>query len=230
MSRLRVAALGALIAAGAGSAPASVLQLGTQDLGEGQVLGCFSAIPGCTVAWTSATDPFNRFAGSDPGVPGAVNFSAQWSFDLSSIGPERPGAVRIEIGVYDHDSAAPGSQLDSFVLNPGSGSALNLTALLEPLFEAPGIGEQQEYNVFGVDLPGSALDSLLSSSVATFALSLKGPALIKLQSGAIVSADGSNGAGLDFARLTLTGAATVPEPAAALLALAALALARGRRG
>jgi hypothetical protein len=230
MSSLRAAALVAgIAAAGAGTARAAVFQLGIQDFSDHQILGCFSPIPGCTVAWTSAADPFNLFAGSDPGIEGAVDFLAQWSFDLSSVGPERPGAVRIEIGLYDHDSAAPGGQLAYFLLNPGSPGAWDLSAQLEPLFEAPGIGEQQEYNVFGVDLPQSALDSLFSSSAATFELKLKGPALIKAQSGAIVSAQGSNGAGLDFVRLTLTPAA--PEPSRALLAglvLAVLAVLRAR--
>jgi hypothetical protein len=231
MSRSWAAALVAVIAAAAGSARASTLQLGTQDFSNDQVLGCFSPTPGCTVAWTSASDPFNRFSGSDPGIAGAADFLVQWSFDLASIGPERPGAVRIEIGLYDHDSAAPGSQLAYFLLNPGSSNARDLTAQLEALFELPGIGEHQEYSVFGFDLPQPALDSLLSGSAATFELKLKGPALIKMQSGAIATAEGSNGAGLDFARLTLTGGATVPEPAAAFLAglaLAALAVARAR--
>jgi hypothetical protein len=233
MSILRAVALAALMAAGAAGAHASPLQLGTQDFSDGQVLGCFSPLPGCTNAWTSASDVFNRFSGSDPGIAGASDFRALWSFDLSSIGPERPGAVRVEFGLYDHDSAAPGSQLDAFFLNPGSAGAQDLTALLEPLLEAPGIGEQREYNVFGVDLPRSALDSLLASSVATFELRLKGPVLIEVRSGAglvTVSSEGTNGAGLDFARLTL-GGATTPEPAViplAGLALALLALVRTR--
>jgi hypothetical protein len=231
MSSLRAAALVGLIAAAAGTARAAALQLGTQDLSDQQVLGCFSPAPGCTLAWTGASDPFNRFSGSDPGIAEAADFLVRWSFDLSSIGPERPGAVRIELGLYDHDSAAPGSQLGYFLLNPGSTSASDLTGQLASLFEAPGIGEHQEYNVFGFDLPPSAVESLLSSSIATFELKLEGPALIKVQSGAIVPAEGTNGAGLDFVRLTLTGAATVPEPASALLAglaLAALAVARTR--
>jgi hypothetical protein len=228
---LRAAALGLLIAAGAADARAELLQLGVQDFSDGQVIGCFSPTtqPYCPFGWTSPTDPFNQFLGSDPPLPGTANFSAQWSFDLSGLGPQLPGSVRVEVGLFDHDSGASGEQLDSFLLNPGTAAAQNLSSLFSAALEAAA-GVQQEYNVIGIDLPPAALASLFSGSSAAFALALRGPAWIQ-QSGQILEAQGTNGAGLDFARLTLTFGATAPEPAAAGLvglAFAALAAARGR--
>jgi len=228
MGKLRAALLGAWIAAAAPGARAELMQLGVQDFSDGQILGCFSPRTGCAVGWTSASDPFNRFVGSDPDLPGALDFSTQWSFDLSRLGPQLPGAVRLEIGLYDHDSAASGSQLDSFWLNPGTAAAQDLSALLDAALEAPGIGEQQEYDVLAIDLPPAARASLFSSSSATFALALKGPALIQAKSGGVLEAAGSNGAGLDFARLTLTYGAA-PEPAGAPRCALAGALLAGAR-
>jgi hypothetical protein len=139
-------------------------------------------------------------------------------------------SLRIEFGLSDHDSSASGSQLDAF-----SVSGIDLSDLLAPVLEAPGIGKQQEYDVFSIELPEPRRQLLreLAGGVARFALKLRGPAWIKERSGAVVEATGSNGAGLDFARLTFTYGATVPEPAGALLAglaLVALAPARVRRG
>jgi hypothetical protein len=230
MAKLRAALLGAWIAAAASGARAERMQLGVQDFSDGQILGCFSPRAGCAVGWTGATDPFNRFVGSDPELGSALNFSTRWTFDVSRTGATLPGAVRLEIGLYDHDSAASGSQLDSFWLDPGTAAAQDLSPLLDAALEAPGVGEQQEYDVLAIDLPPAARASLFSSSSATFALALKGPALIQAKSGGVVEAAGSNGAGLDFARLTLTYGAA-PEPASALLcALAGAWLAGARIG
>jgi hypothetical protein len=230
MSKLHAALLGALLAAAAAPARAASMQLGVQDFTDGQVLGCFSPTMGCAFGWTSPSDPFNRFAGSDPGIAGATDFAADWSFDLRSIDWQTLTSLRIEFGLYDHDSSASGSQLDSF-----SVSGMDLSDLLAPALEAPGIGKQQEYDVFSIDIPQDRRLLLreLSDAVARFSLKLKGPAWIKEKSGAIVEAAGSNGAGLDFARLSFTYGATAPEPAGALLAglaLAALAAVRGLRG
>jgi hypothetical protein len=224
MWRLRAAVLGCAIALASGSAHAVTMQLGTQDFADGQILPCFSA---CANGWMSATDPFNKFLGSDPGIPGATNFSAEWSFDLGALSSRQIAAARIEIGLFDLDSSAPGSQLDSFVLNPGVG-AIDLSSLLDPVLEVSGVGEQQEYNVVAIGLPQAALQSLLGKTAARFALKLKGPAWIaEIPTQRTVLAQGTNGAGLDFVRIILS---SVPEPAPALLfALGCAALVAIRR-
>jgi hypothetical protein len=219
-------ALCAGLALGAGSARASSMQQGVQDFADGQILGCFSS--GCPAPWTGPSDPFNRFLGSDPGIAGATNFSAEWSFALGSA---RPTSARVEFGLYDHDSSAASSQVASFMLNPGGPGSHDLTALLDAVLERPGIGEQMEYNVIGIELPQAVLDAVVASSMR-FVLELQGPAWIKTKTGSNVSATGSNGAGLDFVRLSFTSPATAPEPAPlglAALALAALALRRSAR-
>jgi hypothetical protein len=223
------------LALGAGSARAGSMQQGIQDFAEGQVLGCFSPTPSCSSAWTSATDSFNRFLGSDPGIAGATNFSAEWTFDLGPIIAEPIIAFRLAIGLYDLDSSAPGSQVASFRLSAGPSAGWDLKAQLESALERPGIGEQMEYNVIELDLEPSRMLSreiAENGGIARFLLQLQGPAWIKTRSGSTVSATGSNGAGLDFVRLSFTSAATAPEPAPlglGALALVALALWRAAR-
>lgn len=222
MSKLGAALVCAALSVSIGaSARAETLQLGIQDFADGQVLPCFSA---CSSGWTSATDPFNRFAGSDPGIPGATQFSAGWSFDLRALSLAQLRSVRLEIGLYDHDSSAPGSQVDSF---SGTGFG-DLTGLLNAAFETAGRGDQQEYNVFSIELP---LSPLPMDGILDFSLKLKGPVWIAdLRTRQTVLAQGTNGAGLDFVRLTLTSGASAPEPAAGLLlALGCAALAALRR-
>jgi hypothetical protein len=227
MPRLRFALLPAVLSlALCASARAGSVQLGSQDFADGQILPCFSA---CSNGWFSASDPFNRFLGSDPGIPGATSFSGQWSFDLRALPLVELRSVRLEIGLFDHDSSAPGSQVDLFT-SPEFG---DLRGLLDSAFEVAGRGEQQAYDVFSIELPLNEViqQRLAESGTASFALLLKGPVWIEDQrTRQPVLKQGTNGAGLDFARLTLTSAATVPEPASLLLlALGCTALAAGRR-
>jgi hypothetical protein len=230
MPRLRYALPALLCLAFAANARAELLQLGTQDFADGQILPCFSA---CSSGWFSASDPFNQFLGSDPGIPGAAQFSAEWSFDLSALSLAQLRSLRLEIGLFDHDSSAPGSQIDSFT----SAELGDLKPLLDSAFEAAGRGDQQEYNVFSIEielLPTQlAARNLAESKRASFTLRLKGPVYIEDErTRQPVLAQGTNGAGLDFVRLTLISGATAPEPASLLLLVfggAATAAARRRR-
>jgi hypothetical protein len=206
------------LAAFACAAPAAavILTLGDQDFTDGSLI----AVGTFTSASVGEPSPFTSFQGSDVGQGG--NFSAVWTFNFA------PGSVTsasITFGSYDHDSAATGSQLASFFVD-----GIDMTAALNALFETPGVGTQQEVNVFTLALSGAALASLSDGS-ATFSFSLQGPALCG-NSGSTNSCaqNVGNGAGLDFSTLNLTQAQVVPEPGSlALLGIAAGAFAFSRR-
>jgi len=227
----RTALLIGAIACASADAGAEALQLGIQDFEDGQILACFSA---CANGWTSAADPFNLYAGSDPGISGATDFAAEWSFDLRSLSLGQIRSVRLELGLFDHDSSAPGSQVASFF----STAFGDLTAELSAALEVPGVGAQQQYDVFSLELfvdedgPSSrSLAEDIARGSTGFALRLKGPVWVEdRRTQQPVLAQGTNGAGLDFARLSFTSGGTVPEPASVLLLpLGCAALAAVRR-
>jgi hypothetical protein len=183
---------------------AAELRLGDQDFTDGQVL----ITPGQFATRAAGEPPpFDRSYGSDP--DGTV-FDQSWQFTYA---PAAVGAASITLGIVDHDSKLPGTQLAGFSLD-----GLNLTALLNELFEARG-GGQGEYNVYTLDLPPEAYP-LLADGSATFRLALqsRGPDEPPL------SFPG-NGAGLDFATLRYD----LPEPSAAGTVLACAALLVRRR-
>ena len=131
------------------------------------------------------------------------------------------------IGIYDHDSAASGSQLSLFDLD-----GADLTATLNALFETPGDGEEQEYNVYTVALPGSVLPALADGSLLA-QLELNGPGLVRplfpLPGPNPVEEVEFNGAHLIFSTLTIE---IIPEPSTlALMGLGSIGqmFYRGRR-
>jgi len=118
--------------------------------------------------------------------------------------------------MYDHDSAAVGEQVRSFTVD-GS----DLTALLNAAFDATG-GKQAEYNTYTLAIPTFATPNLADGS-ATFSLTLQGPCLIGVP-GSSDTYPGGNGAGLDFATLSI-----VPEPHAASMGALLMATSTLRR-
>jgi len=215
----------------AGAAGATVITLGNQDFASGSILA--GGIAEFTAPQGGEPPPFGLFVGGDIPGPTQGNFAGMWTFNLA------PGAITsasIAFGLYDHDSAASGNQLVSFSVD-----GINLTAALNLLFEAPGIGDQSQYNIFMLTLPAAALTAL-ADGVATFSLSLQGPALCTITVVPPVSGDCTpnvgNGAGLDFSTLTFNETPTpppngAPEPAALALlltGLAGIALCRRRPG
>lgn len=152
-----------------------------------------------TTSSASEPAPFDIFRGSDFDTP----FSENWTFTYGAL-PDI-SAASITLGIFDHDSQAPGSQISSFTVDGN-----NLTSILDTAFESFG-GSQNEYNVYAVTLPELVFPDLEDGS-ATFSLILQAPGLqegLELASG--------NGAGLDFATLSIEA---VPEPSSALGLLA----------
>jgi hypothetical protein len=180
----------------------TVVSIGTQHFADGSKpgTGTFNA----AVAGQPA--PFNGFIGSDITGP---NFSGTWNYIFTP--PSPIGGATLELGIYDHDSAAAGNQVASFTLN----GTVDLTTTLNTAFEAHG-GTNSEYDLYTITLPGTAF-SALSTGSATFALTLQGPGL------GVLGTTPFNGAGLDFATLDIAPVvvAAVPEPSTASLSLSA---------
>ena len=94
--------------------------------------------------------PFNQFCGGDP-----VNFpacSGNWTFVLTP--PATITRASLTIGMYDHDSAAPGDQVAQLTVG-----GVDLTAAFNALLNATG-GTQTEYNVYTLQLPGSVFAAI----------------------------------------------------------------------
>ena len=81
--------------------------------------------------------PFDQGYGADP----ILDFAVNWTFNYPA--PTGPiTAVSITVGVLDHDSASPGSQLALYDVD-----GTNVTAALDAAFEGHG-GANNEYNEY----------------------------------------------------------------------------------
>lgn len=162
--------------------------------------------------------PFNAFNGSDTTGP---NFSASWQFSYGALSGFVTSAT-IQIGLLDLDSAGTGNQVNQY--KEGSN---DLTALLNAVAEAldGGVGSANaEYNLLTINLPAATFADLLLGN-PSFSLILQAPGL-----NALGGATTFNGAGIDFATITVNTSATpppVPEPAAWTLLLAGGAILAG---
>lgn len=149
-------ALGSLQAAAAATYS---LTLGndTPGFADGSVPPLF---PQILNAQSGQPAPFNGACGGDL----SSNCSAGWTFNYAPIVEEILGAS-LTIGIVDHDSAAPGSQLSLLDLD-GSNRTLELDALLES-----GGGQDGQYNEYTINLDAALLPSLADGSLAVlFAL------------------------------------------------------------
>ena len=160
--------------------------------------------------------PFDAGYGNELFGP---SFSGSWTNDLG-VGPiiDPITSGTIEIGIYQHDSASPGSQLAAFGFD-----GFDLTSNLDGLFEASG-GSVNEYNVYSVVLPALSLAEL-NDGLAIFSLTLQGPGgeQCDIFNPTNCSFPANNGAHLIYATLTVD-TTPVPVPAAVWLFGSALGL------
>lgn len=174
--------------------------------------GSFPTIEAFNAASVGEPAPFDGIRGNDEDGP---SFSASWTY---SYPPTPIGLASLTLGITDHDSQAPGSQVYSFSLD-----GIDLTSLIDEALEGWG-GTQREYNVYTLDLPPSVF-AALTDGTAVFELTLQGPGLGGYP-GEVETTLPYNSAGLDFATLTTE----VPEPTAlVLLVLNGLVALRPRR-
>jgi hypothetical protein len=163
----------------------TTVTIGTQHFTDGQRIGTGTFL----TAVSGQPTPFDTFFGSDATGP---NFDAQWT--MSFTPPAAITSATLTFGIYDHDSQASGNQVSLF-----TAAGADLTVSLNAAFEGHG-GANTEYDVYSILLPASTFGTLAGGS-ASFHLTLQGPGL------SVLGETLNNGAGLDFASLTV-----VPEP------------------
>ena len=176
-------------------------------------------LPASTVGGAQAGQPipFDQGYGTEGVLFGATNFNVNWTHSLAVITDTIIGAS-ISFGIWDHDTSATGSQLESFTVE---GTAL--TTQLDGLFEAGGGSLDSEYNVYSIDL-GSELFSDLSDGTVNIGLALQGLGLTYalFPSPGIIETS-TNGASLIFSTLTIetrdSQPPPIPEPASLLLTM-----------
>lgn len=147
--------------------------------------------------------PFDQGYGADP----ILDFAVNWTFNYPvPTGPIT--AASITVGVLDHDSSSPGSQLASSNVD-----GTDVTALLDAAFEGHG-GANNEYNEYTIGLPAGAF-AALADGTAPVALALQGPVLTPpLFPPPPFVQEPNNGAHIFFSTLEIT---YVPEPSTFVL-------------
>ena len=145
--------------------------------------------PGAFALGQVGPAPFDQGYGTD-GLFGG-NFDESWTHSYGAIAEEILSAS-ITIGIYDHDSAASGSQLSSFVVD-----GLDRTAILNAQFEVAGDGLNGMYNEYTINLDASIFANLADGS-ALVSLALAGPGLVQDLFGGGISETTTNGANLIY--------------------------------
>ncbi len=160
-------------------------------------------------------DANNQICGSD--TTSNTNCSASWTFsNLAIPSSQTITGATLTLGIWDIDSAAPGTQVASYEITGGD----DLTASLNAAAEAVnGHGSlNKEYDVFTLTLTSFGG---LAAGNTTVSLTLQGPGL------GVLGTTPSNGAGLVFSTLdiqTAPAGTDVPEPSALQLLLTGIGL------
>ncbi len=147
--------------------------------------------------------PFDAGKGNDL-FPGQI-FDETWTHSFGAIADPILAAT-ITIGLVDHDSAASGSQLSSFLVD-GSDQTSLLNTVMEALPAGDGV-----YQAFTINL-GAGLFAGLADGDVEVTLALAGPGLITpLLGGGGAQESAGNGAHLIFSTLTIMTEDTPPPP------------------
>jgi len=200
--------------------------LGDQDFSDGSL---FADAAACNGPSAGEPAPFDSFKGSDYDA----DFSEMWTFNFS---PGLYSSATITIGLFDADGSTQGDQVSFFGFDGN-----DMTVIAVGATNGSGVGFQLQYDVYSMMIPLTALADLSDGS-ATFTLTLQrgleGPP--GTSSGAVGGTSGDpagsisssgltlfNGAGLDFATLTLVTEPINPIPEPATLSLLAAGLLAG---
>lgn len=178
----------------------SILGHGTSGLSDGTV---YDLVPDILLVQSGQAAPFNAGIGSE--VLAFIANDAHWSHNYGVITDTILSAT-FTFGIWDHDSSASGSQLDSFSLDGN-----NLTTDLDTLFEAGG-GAEREYNIYTFNLANTFFTGLADGNFSVD-LDLGGVGWQTALSDGAISESAANGYHLIFSSLTITTEDIVePEP------------------
>jgi hypothetical protein len=165
--------------------------------------------------------PFDTGIGNEIfGNPANIN----WLFNYGAIA-ESILSASFSFGIWDHDSAASGSQLDVFSLG-----SIDTTAALDAMFESGGGATNAQYSVYTFNL-GAAYFTDLADGSFSVDLDIGGVGLVEqalFLGGGIVEST-NNGYHLIYSSLNIVtedsgpGPVPVPEPSTLLLLVLSLA-------
>ncbi|AAZ28718.1 PEP-CTERM sorting domain-containing protein [Colwellia psychrerythraea] len=195
----------------------------TSDLGNatsGLVDGnSYALIPDILTAQAGQPAPFDAGIGSELfGDPANVN----WLFNYGAI-TDTILSASFSFGIWDHDSAASGSQLDAFSLG-----SIDTTVALDAMFESGGGATDAQYSVYTFNL-GATFFADLADGNFSVDLDIGGAGLQTALMGGQVSETATNGYHLIYSSLNIVtedsgpGPIPVPEPSTLLLFVLSLA-------
>jgi hypothetical protein len=181
--------------------------------------GVYSLIPTILSTQTGQPAPFDQGYGQELlEDPTALN----WLFSYTAF-TETVVSATLTFGVFDIDTASPGSQLDAFSVN-----STDLTSLLDGLFESKDSGDNV-YNEFTISL-SSTFFAALQTGLFDVSLDVGGSGSQTDIFSGTTSSTPSNGFHLLFSTLEITTRDTggtdpstsVPEPSTVALFTLAL--------
>ncbi len=200
-------------------ANAAMIQIDLGNAASGLVDGSsYALIPDILTAQAGQPVPFDAGIGSELfGDPANVN----WQFNYGAIA-ESILSASFSFGIWDHDSAASGSQLDAFSLG-----GIDNTAALDVMFESGGGATDAQYSVYNFNL-GAAFFADLADGNFSVDLDIGGAGLQTALFGGQVSETATNGYHLIYSTLSITfedpsTPPSVPEPSTLLLFALSLA-------
>ncbi len=179
---------------------ASDLGNATSGLVDGST---YALVPDILNAQAGQPAPFDAGIGSEL-LPFILNDS-HWIHNYGVI-TDTILSASFSFGIWDHDSAASGSQLDAFSLG-----SIDTTAALDAMFESGGGATDAQYSVYTFNL-GAAFFTDLADGNFSVDLDIGGAGLQTALIGGQVSETAANGYHLIYSSLNIVTEDSGPEP------------------